>query len=28
MMGVTTLGAVPGLAVAIGAGLWLRRRRR
>ena len=28
LMGATTIGAVPGLAVAMGTGLWLRRRRR
>jgi hypothetical protein len=28
LMGATTLGAIPGLAVAIGAGLLVRRRRR
>ena len=28
LMGVITVGAVPGLALAAGAALWLRRRRR
>ena len=28
LMGATTLGAIPGLALAIGAGLLVRRRRR
>jgi LPXTG-motif cell wall-anchored protein len=27
-MGFTTIGVVPGLALAAGAGLWLRRRKR
>ncbi len=28
LIGVITVGAVPGLALAAGAALWLRRRRR
>ena len=28
LMGATTVGAVPALAMAIGTGLWFRRRRR
>jgi len=28
LMGVTAVGAVPAVALAMGAGLWLRRRRR
>lgn len=28
LMGITTVGAVPGVALLLGTGLWVRRRRR